>query len=93
MTFKTRGLVAAAAALILTAAAGADDGTQRKSRAEGLDTNKDGLISRDEAAKAPRLLKAFDAIDSNKDGLLSRDEMAAFRRAHQKKGEVPQPGA
>ena len=46
-----------------------------------LDTNKDQLISRDEAKGHPRLEKHFDAIDSNKDGQLSRDELKAFRAA------------
>ena len=50
-----------------------------------LDTNKDKMISRDEAKGKPRLTKNFDAIDSNKDGQLSRDEMRAYRKAH--KGE------
>jgi Ca2+-binding EF-hand superfamily protein len=49
---------------------------------EALDTNKDTLISRDEAKGHPRLEKNFDAIDSNKDGQLSRDELKAFRAAH-----------
>jgi Ca2+-binding EF-hand superfamily protein len=48
-------------------------------RINRLDTNKDGMISRDEAAKYPRLAKAFNRIDSNKDNLLSRDELMAFR--------------
>jgi Ca2+-binding EF-hand superfamily protein len=48
-----------------------------------LDTNKDQLISREEAKGHPRLEKHFDAIDSNKDGQLSRDELKAFRAAHQ----------
>lgn len=46
-----------------------------------VDTNKDQLISRDEAKSRPRLEKNFDAIDSNKDGQLSRDELKAFRAA------------
>jgi EF hand len=50
-----------------------------------LDTNKDKMISRDEAKGRPHLTKNFDAIDTNKDGQLSRDEMKAYRKAH--KGE------
>jgi hypothetical protein len=46
-----------------------------------LDTNKDQLISREEAKGHPRLEKHFDAIDSNKDGQLSREELVAFRAA------------
>lgn len=55
---------------------------ERRSRAERFDANGDGSISREEAAKAPRLTERFDAIDSNKDGQLSRDEIVAFRKAH-----------
>jgi Ca2+-binding EF-hand superfamily protein len=68
---------------------------ERKARTEKLDVNGDGLISREEAAKAPRLVKQFDAIDTNKDGLLSREEFAAWRKSHGKssKGESAQPGA
>ena len=51
-----------------------------------LDTNKDKLISRDEAKGRPHLTKNFDAIDANKDGQLSRGEMKAYRQAH--KGEA-----
>lgn len=65
---------------------------ERKARAEKIDANGDGLISREEAAKAPRLAKQFDAIDTNKDGLLSRDELAAWRKAHGK-GEKGAKGA
>lgn len=50
-----------------------------------IDTNKDKMISRDEAKGHPKLEKHFDAIDTNKDGQLSREEMKAYRQAH--KGE------
>jgi hypothetical protein len=50
-----------------------------------IDTNKDKMISRDEAKGKPHLSKNFDAIDTNKDGQLSRDELKAYRKAH--KGE------
>ena len=46
-----------------------------------MDTNGDGLISRDEAKNSPVLSQNFDAIDANKDGSLSRDEMHAWRHA------------
>jgi EF-hand domain pair len=47
-----------------------------------LDTNKDKLISREEAKASPMLTKNFDAIDTNKDGQLSREEMKAYHQAH-----------
>lgn len=59
-----------------------------------LDTNKDKMISRDEAKTRPRLAKNFDAIDTNKDGQLSHDEIKAYRKAHQgerKSGGQTQP--
>ncbi|MDI1251958.1 hypothetical protein [Thermomonas sp.] len=39
-----------------------------------LDANKDGVIDRAEAAKAPKLAERFDQLDTNKDGKLSADE-------------------
>lgn len=47
-----------------------------------LDTNKDKLISREEAKSSPMLSKSFDAMDTNKDGQLTRDEMKSYRNAH-----------
>lgn len=44
-----------------------------------LDTDRDGLVSRAEAASESRLSKAFDAADENKDGKLTADE---FIKAH-----------
>ena len=57
---------------------------------KALDTNKDKMISRDEAKAKPRLAKNFDAIDTNKDGELSREEMKAYRKAQkgERKGEM-----
>ena len=52
-----------------------------------IDSNKDKLISRDEAKGKPHLTKNFDAIDTNKDGQLSRDEMKAYRKAHKGEGK------
>lgn len=44
-----------------------------------MDANGDGVITRDEASKFPRLATSFDQIDANKDGKLSVDEMKAWR--------------
>jgi hypothetical protein len=61
---------------------------------KALDTNKDRLISRTEAAARPKLAQNFDAIDTNKDGQLSKDEMKAFRAArHAARKPTSQPGA
>lgn len=47
-----------------------------------LDTDRDGRISRAEAATHPKLADRFDRIDSNGDGYLSKDELMAAREAH-----------
>ncbi len=47
---------------------------------KALDTNGDGLISREEAQAAPRLAKNFDAIDTTHDGQLSKDELRAWAK-------------
>ncbi len=42
----------------------------------GIDSNGDGKISKEEAAqKAPNLAANFDAVDHNKDGFLSKTEI------------------
>lgn len=50
-----------------------------------LDKDKDGTISRDEAAAHPRMVKEFDAIDTNKDGKLDKAELMAHHKAMQAK--------
>jgi Ca2+-binding EF-hand superfamily protein len=59
---------------------------------EQLDKDKDGFISKAEAAGNPMLTKHFDAIDSNKDGKLSKDELQAAHQAmrdkHHERGEA-----
>jgi len=74
-----------AAPLVFAQAAKMDGAPGNSSRASldasmaRLDTNNDGMLSRDEAKGNKRLAKAFDRIDSNKDGMLSRDELVAFQ--------------
>jgi len=41
------------------------------------DSNHDGRLSREEAAKFPAIATRFDEIDTDKDGLLSMEEFAA----------------
>lgn len=43
------------------------------------DANGDGLITKAEAAKFPKLAEKFDQLDKNKDGKLSRDELPMRR--------------
>lgn len=42
-----------------------------------LDADKDGRISRAEAAKGPRLSRNFDKVDADRDGYVSRAELTA----------------
>lgn len=42
-----------------------------------LDTNKDGLLSKEEAKRVYRLLAIFDALDTDGDGSLSLSEFEA----------------
>lgn len=55
--------------------------SQKGQRFDVLDTNKDGFISRQEAAARPQLVKNFDSIDKNRDGKLSKQEMTEARQA------------
>ncbi len=50
-----------------------------------LDTDHDGKISRDEAAKNPKLAAKFDQLDANHDGFLDRSDFEAMRKAHGQK--------
>jgi Ca2+-binding EF-hand superfamily protein len=76
---------ALAAALLFSATpafAGGDDAEARIARRVDnafvkLDADKDGRISRAEAAKGPRLSRNFDKIDADHDGYVSRAELSA----------------
>ena len=48
---------------------------------EQIDKDKDGSISRAEAADHPMLSNGFDAADANKDGKLSKEELQAAHQA------------
>ena len=54
-----------------------------------LDTDKDGKISKAEAAKGPRLSKNFDQVDADHDGFVTKAEMttAMMQRANAKKAK------
>ncbi|MEO6227174.1 MAG: hypothetical protein ABIO61_04860 [Thermomonas sp.] len=70
--------LASAAVYAQTQEAAPDRATQRVQ----LDVNRDGVIDRAEAAKAPKLAARFDQLDTNKDGKLSADERAKMRGTH-----------
>ncbi len=43
-----------------------------------LDTDKDGLVSKDEASISPAIIEQWDILDTNQDGYLDEAELAAF---------------
>ncbi len=74
---KLSPILAAAVLAVSSLATQAAEPTGQHATLKSLDINGDGLISREEAAAAPRLAKNFDRIDTNHDGFLSRDELKA----------------
>lgn len=48
---------------------------------ERADTNRDGVLSRDEAQMLPAIAERFEALDTNRDGALSRDEVERGTRS------------
>ena len=42
-----------------------------------FDANRDGFISREEAATSPTLARQFDQLDKDRDGKLSQEELSA----------------
>ncbi|MBL8377828.1 MAG: EF-hand domain-containing protein [Burkholderiales bacterium] len=61
--------------------AGADDMFKK------ADSDGDGVLSEDEAARAsPMLAQNFAAMDTNRDGQLSREEMRAYRMKQRREG-------
>ena len=95
-------ILMAAISIALTTVAFANDSTTQPQRVEktgakmrekfdAADTDHDGLISRDEAAKGlPHIAKHFDAIDANHDGKLSMQELTQFvRNRHAARNATP----
>ncbi len=88
MKFRNLVSIAAAAALALgmlssASAQGSMDSRAMKKMQES-DKNKDGLISREEVKRMPRLERNFDAIDTNKDSQISQEELKVFRDKKEK---------
>ena len=74
---QTKLLAVAVAIALASAAAFAQTATTTPAAGKAriqLDVNKDGVIDRAEAAKAPTLAAKFDQLDKNKDGKLNADE-------------------
>ena len=67
----------AAAAQAEPAAAAPTAAPQKKSWAD-VDSNKDGALSKTEAATVPALGQVFEQADSNADGALTTDEYKAY---------------
>jgi hypothetical protein len=69
-------------------AAPAERGHAQRPALATLDTNKDGVIDRSEAAAHPFLAQRFDRLDKNKDGKLDATESAprAHARDHRRGG-------
>ena len=60
-----------------TAEPSAPDKTAIEAAFMRADANRDGVLSRDEAARMPAIAAKFDELDKNKDALLSPEEFAA----------------
>ena len=52
-----------------------------------LDRNRDGFVSRVEAAAAPEIAKRFAHFDTNKDRVLSRDEYREAREDNERRAQ------
>ena len=69
--------ILAAAAVVALGSGFAVAQTAAPKAPQKLDTNGDGVISKAEAAAAPRLAARFDQLDTNKDGFISKSELPA----------------
>lgn len=59
-----------------------------QSATTGLDADKDGKISKEEAKNDKELSSKFDEADANKDGFLDKDELKSLHS--QNKEKAPQ---
>lgn len=61
---------------------------------ERADANGDGVLTRDEVRRMPRLARHFDAIDRDRDGVITGGEVRAWRESLKIRGRtVPARGA
>jgi Ca2+-binding EF-hand superfamily protein len=67
----------ASAAFTVSAQAAAPDRAAIEAAFTRADVNKDGMVSKDEAAKLPAIAAKFSQIDKDKDGMLNIEEFAA----------------
>lgn len=79
MTLKTvvAAIMAAGFALPMIAGA-AGDALKAEQKFGALDTNKDGVINREEAAADPSVAGAFDRIDAAGKGEITLEDFAAW---------------
>ena len=72
---------AAASGMAQTQKAPADTGAKDRQAMESVfaraDSNGDGKLTREEAARMPEIAAKFDELDKNKDGVLSMEEFSA----------------
>ncbi|MDQ3494374.1 MAG: EF-hand domain-containing protein [Pseudomonadota bacterium] len=86
---------AAALALVSLAAAPlafAQSSAPAQPKRMSLDSNNDGFIDRNEAAKMPRLAERFDQLDRNRDGRLDRSELPRHQGEGNGKGKGKRGG-
>ena len=72
--YEKRNLFSAAVAAALIATAGPAAAEGASADFNKYDTNRDGFVSREEAAKIPDFSMAFDESDDNRDGRLDTAE-------------------
>jgi Ca2+-binding EF-hand superfamily protein len=68
--------------------------TRRSTQArawERADANGDGVLTREEVRRIPRIARYFDAIDSDRDGVITGGEVRAWRESRKLRGRTLPP--